>query len=654
MKKEYKPPFLGAAYYPEDWPLSEMDYDIEMMKKSGCNIMRMAEFAWYTMEPKEGEYDFSLFDKAIEKLAEAGIASVMGTPTATPPAWFTSKYPDSFFVKQDGSKIQHGGRRHCCSRNPHYIDYSMKIVEKMAQHYGKNENVIGWQLDNEIYIQAKTGCFCPICKAEFPKYLKNKYGTIENLNDKWCTTLWSQHYDSFEQIPAPQNGWHHPALKDEWIMFQAQGHIDFLKMQAEIIRKYSDAPIGTDMMPFNNLDYEKVAEFTDVMQFNHYNEVETTREFSFWFNYIRGFGKPFWNTETCTCWGDGVANYMNLKPDGWCTINTWMSIMFGAEANLYWLWRTHRAGHELMHGSVLYSTGKPMHIFDEVKYISDTFEKSADFLADTKVVTNGVAMHFSSRMWTMFENQPVVLNFNYFDKVKRYYLRMIENGVTPDIIGAGVDIDKYKVIFSPLMMTLEEHGLNERMKKWVENGGTWVVGPLTDIRDITAGKYVDKYTSVIEDMTGISFDYYVFDRREQMDIRWEDGTPFKGDVYFDMLEGGKPLVTVKNGVNKALVGKSVVAESTYGKGRVIVLGSIPDDASLSKVINMVCTPSYKHSCNVVSVPRKGENHEGVIVGEFDGIPGEITLENEMTDILTGNKYNGRVELKPYELLVLEK
>ena len=126
MEKKFKPPFLGAAYYPEDWPLSDIDKDIEMMKKVGCNIMRMAEFAWHTMEPEEGKYDFSLFDTAIEKLSDAGIASVMGTPSATPPAWLTSKYPHMCIVNIQGNRVQHGGRRHCCSRNPHFIDYTKR------------------------------------------------------------------------------------------------------------------------------------------------------------------------------------------------------------------------------------------------------------------------------------------------------------------------------------------------------------------------------------------------------------------------------------------------------------------------------------------------------------------------------------------------
>ena len=306
-----------------------------------------------------------------------------------------------------------------------------------------------------------------------------------------------------------------------------------------------------------------------------------------------------------------------------------------------------------MHGSVVYSTGKPMHIFDEVKYISETFEKSAEFLNNTKVVTDGVALHFSSKMWTMFSTQPIFEGNDYNVEVNNFYMRMIENGVTPDIIGAKANIDDYKVIFSPLMLTLEEYNLNDRMKKWVENGGTWVVGPMTDIRDITSGKYTKNYTGMLEEMTGINFDYYVFDRREQMEMNFVDGQSFKGNVYFDILSGGTPIVTVKNGVNKSLIGKSVIAETKVGKGRVIVLGTIPDNESLSRIIRMVCNPQFEHSPNVVTSLRRGEGIEGVIVAEFDGISGTITLEKEMTDILTGDTKQGVVELKPYELLVLQ-
>jgi beta-galactosidase GanA len=46
MKHKLQPPYLGAAYYPEAWPLEQIDDDIRLMLKAGMNVMRMGEFAW--------------------------------------------------------------------------------------------------------------------------------------------------------------------------------------------------------------------------------------------------------------------------------------------------------------------------------------------------------------------------------------------------------------------------------------------------------------------------------------------------------------------------------------------------------------------------------------------------------------------------------
>ena len=50
-------PMHGAAYYPETWDEKEQEHDIEYMKKAGMNVMRIAEFAWGNMEPKEGKFE---------------------------------------------------------------------------------------------------------------------------------------------------------------------------------------------------------------------------------------------------------------------------------------------------------------------------------------------------------------------------------------------------------------------------------------------------------------------------------------------------------------------------------------------------------------------------------------------------------------------
>lgn len=193
-------PMLGAAYYPEDWDESEQAHDIAMMVKAGINVVRIGEFAWAKMEPREGEYDFSWMHRVMEKLDKAGIKVILGTPSATPPNWVEEKDPEMRLLDDIGLRHDHGGRRHCCSNNPTYLRCSLEIAEAMAKEFGNDPRVIGWQIDNEI-AAFDYGCFCPHCIRAFREHLQARYGTIDELNRRWNCNIFSQWYDSFEQIP---------------------------------------------------------------------------------------------------------------------------------------------------------------------------------------------------------------------------------------------------------------------------------------------------------------------------------------------------------------------------------------------------------------------------------------------------------------------
>jgi hypothetical protein len=73
---------FGVCYYPEQWPENYWEQDATRMQECGVNTVRLGEFGWALMEPREGYYDFSLFDRAIETLARHGIKTIFGTPTA--------------------------------------------------------------------------------------------------------------------------------------------------------------------------------------------------------------------------------------------------------------------------------------------------------------------------------------------------------------------------------------------------------------------------------------------------------------------------------------------------------------------------------------------------------------------------------------------
>src|SRR3954468_12019040 len=99
---------LGVCYYPEQWPESIWADDYRRMRELGFSVIRIAEFAWTIFEPEEGTFSFDFFDRAIDLAHSNGLQVILGTPTATPPAWLTYKYPEVLNVTQAGVQYRHG------------------------------------------------------------------------------------------------------------------------------------------------------------------------------------------------------------------------------------------------------------------------------------------------------------------------------------------------------------------------------------------------------------------------------------------------------------------------------------------------------------------------------------------------------------------
>ena len=654
-----KTPFLGCAYYPEDWDDDQLSYDIQMMKKAGITCARIGEFAWRKMEPKRGQYEFGWLHRVVDALGEAGIAVILGTPTATPPIWLGETFPEVFVRHSNGTRQQHGGRRHCCSNNPRYLEASDQIVHAMGKEFGSDPNVIGWQLDNEIYTWG-TGCTCEYCMKAYHKRLKEQYGTIENLNARWNLNLFSQAYDSFEQIPGDWDAWHNPHLKYEWAAAHYDADVKFMHRQAQILRRYTIAPIGTDMMPINGMGYEEMCGDLDVVMFNHYNTPANLSDAVFWFDFIRTVkDRPFWNTETATTWNGSTAIGQALKPEGYCRVNSWLPVALGGESNMYWLWRQHWAGHELVHGSVLSPEGRPTHTFGEVQQTAKEYEAASEFLTGTKVKTP-VALHFTTKSWKLFEQQAIFDGNWYPGNVGQSHRALVHCGVRPDVIGAAHDLDGYKLLVSPCVMTLEDGDLAEKIKAFVENGGVWVAGPMTDIRNDIGAHYTDRAMGMLEDWLGIRQDYSIPTDGTVLKTAWVDGEELKVRKWaenYTNLCGGETLASVSGG-HSALIGETVIGRYKVGKGEVILCGALLEDGDLEKLLKLALTDAgitpYEITGELNVSPRIGEAGEGLVLCETGNRPASIQLDETMTDLLTGEEFTGTVPVEPYGVRVLRK
>ena len=654
------PPYIGANYYPECWDEKLIDWDIARMKELGFNIVRIGEFAWKLDEPKEGKYNFDWLHKIVDKLGSAGIAVIMGTPTAAPPNWLVKKYPDILIEQENGRKPQHGGRRNCCSVNPHYIEYSKRIVEKLGQEFANNPYIIGWQIDNEIY-PVGMGCCCDHCIKKFQQHLKNKFKTIDNLNNAWDLTTWSQSYDSFDEISAPRDTWHNPHIRMEWFISQNKNNTEFVHMQADILRKYTKAHIGTDIMPVNGMDYRKLHEKLDVLQCNHYNTPGNLISEAMYMDYYRLYSKtPFWNTETQVSWtGDGAVS-QSVNSDGFLYANTWLPFTLGGQAILFWLWRTHWGGQELMHGAVMDAFGRPTYSYEEIKRAVSEIRKAKNFLNNTTVDTN-VAMQYTSLNWNMQEGQKILnVLSNHEMTAKYFYNPIIYSGLHPDLIDCYEDLEKYKIIFSPLVYTIEEGDFPKRISEWVKNGGTWVVGPLTDIRTAEGTRYKDKPYGVIEDLTGAKLKYFVPDEVEAIASEWKNtGEVFHGKYSYEVFENDKNadiIARITSG-HSSLIGKPCVISYKVGNGRVILVGTFPDTQDMKRIVALACEYSgvkaEKTQGDSILVTKRNGELNGTILLDINGKGGKYFFDGEKTDLLTKQTHKEVIDVAPYQVVILE-
>ncbi len=650
MKKFY----IGAAYYPELWDKTEIDKDIAKMKEYGMNCMRIGEFAWSTMEPKEGEVNLDFFKYVVDKLYENGIYTVMCTPSCTPPRWLFAKYPDAMRIRSERhvvSKMDVHSRVHPCKSHKGIRQENARIAREMAKAFANHPGVIGWQIDNEMYAY-DYGCYCDRCKAGFREHLKNKFGTVENLNKSWGMYRWSLDYQSFDEVMPPSwKSWENPSRMVEWLRYQNSLIYSYVHEQADAIREYSSAPIGTDMMIDNFLSYNEMNKKLDVVQHNHYNTVDNLYRIIFNFDFYRTLKeRPFWVTETLLGWNGSIAAYGGYRNVGYSYINSLLPIAHGAEMNLYWLFRSHPNGHELGHGAFLNSSGRPNNVAKSVRMITDTLTKSEDFLLNSKVKSK-LALTYSAEAFNMFLHAPIVENFdhdvdikfiNHFHKVFRHY--------NLDVIETDKDLSEYDTIMSPFLACAQIDGFKDRVVEWVKNGGTWIVGPLSDIMNENTTKYTEKPYSFLEELCGVYTKYQLPIQDESFSASWvEDGERFNLAMGCDAYElnGAESLATYNI---EDLDNLTAIARRKVGKGQVIILGTVPDEKALLRLVNK--KPIAEASSNVDLVERMGKEN-GIIAMEIEGKDGYINLDKEYYDVLSDKVVSGRIEMKPYSAYVFK-
>jgi beta-galactosidase len=650
------PILLGTAWYPEQWPESRWEADLTLMQQAGIHMVRVGEFAWSRMEPSEGQYDLDWLDRAVAAAAKHEIYTVLGTPTAAPPAWLTQKYPETLRVDEEGHRAEHGNRQQFNFANRKYREMARKIAEQMAKKFGRNPYVMGWQIDNEY----SDISFDPDTKAQFQQWLKNRYGTLDHLNEAWTTSYWSQTYFDWNQIPI-ETQYGNPGLLLSWKRFVSDTWRSYQKNQIDVIRPNCDSRqfVTTNTMGwFDGFDHYTVVQDLDLAAWDDYVGQGHLKpaENGAADDLTRGFKrKNFWIMET----QPGFVNWAKVNTSldkGEVRAMAWHNVGHGADAISYWQWRSALNGQEEYHGTLVGADGTPVPLYAEIQQIGADFAKVGTTLAATSPRSEVAVLHSYDSRWAIqwqkhnHEYDPVAELVSYYRP-----LRAISQSI--DVIQATDPLTQYKLVVAPGMNVVSEAAAKNLMD-YVRQGGHLVLGQRSAMKNDDNGLQPERQPGPLVELLGGRVEQY-YALVDPVPISGRFGTS-QGKLWAELLSARAKDMEVLATYGKSngwLDGKPAAITRTLGKGRITYIGAWLDDAGMNAAAKwMTDVSGVKPALGPVPegvevCPRHGDHGTVYILVNFSKTQQTVSLPSQMTDVLAGGAKQA-ITLPRYGVAVL--
>jgi beta-galactosidase len=647
---------LGTAWYPEQWPEARWDADLDLMQKAGVTMVRVGEFAWSRFEPSEGHYDLDWLDRAVTAASKHGIYTVIGTPSAAPPAWLTQKYPETLRTMEDGRKDEHGNRQQFDWSDPKYRQLSRAMAEQLAKRFGHNPWVIGWQIDNEY----SENSFGDSTKKQFQDWLKARYGTLDNLNSRWTTAYWSETYQSWDQVPI-ETKYGNPGLLLSWKRFVSDTWRSYQKNQLEVIRANSTPAqfITTNMMGwFDGYDHYTVSQDLDMASWDDYvgqGQLDQYKNGAA-HDLTRGFlHKNFWVMET----QPGFVNWAKINNSldkGEVRAMAWHAIGHGADAVSYWQWRSDLNGQEEYHGTLVGADGTPVPLYGEVSQLGAEFAKASPVLAGTTVKSDVAILHSYDSRWAI-NWQRHNANFDPVDELVSYYKPLRNIAQSIDIVNPSAPLNQYKLVVAPGLNVLSDTEA-QNLIAYVQQGGNLVLGQRSAMKDVDNALQVNRQPGPLVPLLGGRVDqFYALTAPVPVSGTWGGST---SKEWAELLSTSDPdtKVLMKYGKSNGWLDNQPAAITRkVGKGSITYIGAWLDEPAMRNAAKWMTDmagvePKFgKVPDNVDVYPREGEHGKVFILVNFAKFQQTITLPKDMQNVLEGTTVKS-VTLPVYGVAVL--
>lgn len=670
---------LGTCYYPEHWPENLWKEDLRRMLDTGIEVIRIAEFAWSKVELTEGNFNFDFFDRFLDLAEEAGMKVIFCTPTATPPAWLTQKYPEVLNADIKGNLYHHGMRRHYNYNSPVYRELCARITEKFASHYGQRKCIIGWQIDNELNCE-KDLFYSESDTKAFRVFLQEKYGSLEELNKAWGTVFWNQTYTDWEEVYVPRYTYSdsvNPHQTLDYLRFISASARSFAKIQSDIIRIYAKPGdfITTNGL-FGHLDNHKLAEESlDFMTYDSYPDFGycldmydgspaalRDRKWGKNLSEVRAVSPVFgiMEQQSGACGWNTRMEAPNPRP-GQITLWTMQSVAHGADYVSYFRWRTCTVGTEIYWHGILDYSGRDNRRLEEIRQVNQKIKAVSQAAGAVYEAEVGVIKDYDN-IWDVdvdcwHRRVDRLSQESLFTAAQRSHTPLDYVYLTDSLKAEA--LQKYKVLFYP-HPTIMDESRARLLSEYVKEGGILVIGCRSGYKDMTGQCVMDKLPGVLADLTGTDIPEYslIAPDAGKVMVDWE-GTAFEAAVFTDLLEAaGEHARPAAFYTSDYYAGTCALVCNSHGKGQAWYYGSAFTEEAAEVFLDKlgVKTP-YKDllevpkECEIAVRSKDGERY--LFVLNYSKEPVRILFHKESLDLYTKETVSGEKILEGYGTMVVK-
>lgn len=665
--------YFGVDYYPEHWPEERWAEDARLMAEAGINVVRLAEFAWSCLEPEPDHFDFDWLDRALDTLHSHGIRAVLGTPTASAPPWVMAMMPDAFRVLETGQRQTYGHRRGYCPTHPGYRERGNGVTRAMAEHYADHPAVIGWQIDNEL----SGRCFCSMCRAQFQVWLQEKYGGLDRLNNAWGSVFWSQVYTDWSHIPVPAEtgGVPNPGLDLDYRRFMSDVYVCFQQEQVEVLRRVCPNHFITHNLMgfrFDQIDYFDLARTLDFVAWDNYprhawglaKDVDTAT-IALGHDTMRGLkGQSYWLMEQQAGCGGWQTVGLNPRP-GEMRLWTYQAIAHGADAIVYFRWRTARFGTEQYWQGILDHHGQPRRRYRELRAIGAELKQVGEQILEAESRSQ-VAMLLCYDSRFAFQAQPNHPDFKYSELFAGFYKALHRRNVGVDIVPPGADLSRYRLVLAPALHVLSQH-VADNLRRYVEKGGTLLTTARTGVKDETNAVVDMPLPGLLADVCGVEVDEYEAlppDLKVTLELDLPGPAPnaqaAHARLWCDVLTPTTAQVVACYGEpGLYYAGRAAITLNSFGQGQAVYVGTLGDEALQDTIVGWLVdtkclSPALTTPQDVEAVERWKNGGRLLFLLNHADQGHEVALPQAMRDLLSGQVAEGQVTLEAKAVMILRE